>query len=331
MNRDDARAPLVAGGPVSPRADSAGQQTASPPPRIPSRRSAPARPAASPPFGARSPSRRHPASSRSKWKSSRRMRPRRTPHGLEHAVPVIPGRDRAGRSVLPAGRRSRISSARFQRAQQPQGLGARFGELLGRTRIRHDAGARPEPDLRDGPSASPPRPGSSTCAVSVRIKMLRSPLPSRFRYPSEPVYAPRPPPSSSAMISMQRTLGHPVIVPPGKQRANPPGSGTGRPAAGRSRSTRCDARGRRFRSAMYSSTRTVPPTQTRPRSLRSRSISMTCSARSFSSLEQRFDQGLVGHGRCAARPRPGNGPGGTRCPRGSTAAFPATSSSRKKP
>ena len=33
---------------------------------------------------------------------------------------------------------------------------------------------------------------------------------------------------------------------------------------------------------MYSSTRTEPPTHIRPKSLRSRSINMTCSARSFS-------------------------------------------------
>src|SRR6185295_6676237 len=52
-------------------------------------------------------------------------------------------------------------------------------------------------------------------SVMVRIRMLKSASPSVPSQPSDPVYAPRPSPSSSAMICMQRTLGHPVMVPPG--------------------------------------------------------------------------------------------------------------------
>src|SRR5579862_876834 len=76
------------------------------------------------------------------------------------------------------------------------------------------------------PARSSMRPGAT---VIVRIKMLRSSVPSTPRKPSEPVYAPRPSASSSAMICMQRNLGQPVIVPPGKTaRTAPMGDTSGR-------------------------------------------------------------------------------------------------------
>src|SRR5690348_17479895 len=56
----------------------------------------------------------------------------------------------------------------------------------------------------------------------VRIRMFRSILPSRPRKPRDPVYAPRPVPSSSAMICMQRNLGTPVMVPPGNTARSTP-------------------------------------------------------------------------------------------------------------
>src|SRR5436190_1289522 len=57
-------------------------------------------------------------------------------------------------------------------------------------------------------------------AVMVRMRMEKSVVPSNPMYPSEPQYAPRGVSSSSAMISMARTLGAPVIEPPGKAAAS---------------------------------------------------------------------------------------------------------------
>src|SRR6185437_11578186 len=68
-------------------------------------------------------------------------------------------------------------------------------------------------------SATIPAPARNSimrpARVIVRMRMLKSMPPSHPRSPSAPVYAPRPSPSSSAMISMQRYFGQPVIVPPG--------------------------------------------------------------------------------------------------------------------
>ena len=57
---------------------------------------------------------------------------------------------------------------------------------------------------------------------------------------------------------------------------------------------------------MSSSTRTVPASHTRPRSLRSRSISMMCSARSFGCAASARHLAPIAAGPAAARPRAGD-------------------------
>jgi len=84
------------------------------------------------------------------------------------------------------------------------------------------------------------------------------------------------------MISIVRGLGAPVIVPPGKHAATASASPTSDRASPSIRLTRCITS--LYRSTRrYSATSTVPNRETFPRSLRSKSTSMACSARSFSS------------------------------------------------
>ena len=76
-------------------------------------------------------------------------------------------------------------------------------------------------------------------------------------YPSDPVYGPRRTGSRLSMISMQRILGTPVIVPPGniaciKSNASSPGPNS--PAIFETRWLTCEYRS----SPMNSSVRTVP-------------------------------------------------------------------------
>ena len=85
------------------------------------------------------------------------------------------------------------------------------------------------------------------------------------------------------MICMARSFGAPVIDPPGNVAASSPGQSAGsrsRPSTHDTRwCTSLNARGSHRRV-----TRTLPVSHTRPRSLRSRSTIITCSARSFGEL-----------------------------------------------
>ena len=106
---------------------------------------------------------------------------------------------------------------------------------------------------------------------------------------------------------MQRTLGQPVIVPPGN---------SARSASTGERSAR--SRPRTFDTmwctcaydsvTMYSSTVTLPASHTRPRSLRSRSISMMCSARSLGCATSSAVSRTVLLGGSLARSRAGDRP-----------------------
>src|SRR5262245_14498784 len=62
------------------------------------------------------------------------------------------------------------------------------------------------------PTCKYPFPPHST---KVRMTILKSRLPFQPMYPNDPVYRPRRTGSSSSMISIQRTFGTPVMVPPG--------------------------------------------------------------------------------------------------------------------
>jgi len=113
--------------------------------------------------------------------------------------------------------------------------------------------------------------------------MAVSRFPERSTYPTAPAYGPRAVGSSVSMISMARIFGAPETVPWGNVARR---TSTG-PTPGRSLpetpDTRCITW--EYRSTtMSSSTRTDPNSQTRPKSLRARSTSMTCSAVSFSSV-----------------------------------------------
>ena len=88
------------------------------------------------------------------------------------------------------------------------------------------------------------------------------------------------------MICIARTFGAPETVPAGnvaRSRSNGETPSCSSPATSETRWVTCENRsGCRKRS-----TRTVPGTQTRERSLRPRSTSITCSARSFSEVSSR--------------------------------------------
>ena len=92
--------------------------------------------------------------------------------------------------------------------------------------------------------------------------------------------------SISAIICIARIFGAPDTVPAGKQarsRSNGLTPSCSSPSTSDTRCVTCEKRsGSRKRS-----TRTVPGLQTRERSLRPRSTSITCSARSFSDASSR--------------------------------------------
>ncbi len=141
----------------------------------------------------------------------------------------------------------------------------------------------------------------------VRSAMAKSVRPSAPTNPRAPPYTPRRSGSSSAMISMARILGAPERVPAGKaerraSRASRPGARS--PATVDDRCITWEKRSTRI----SRSTRTVPGSVTRPRSLRPRSTSITCSARSFSSASSsrsslRSSAGSGCRGRVPARGR----------------------------
>ena len=90
----------------------------------------------------------------------------------------------------------------------------------------------------------------------------------------------------AGLICIARTFGAPVTVPAGKHaRSTSNGVTPSRnsPVTSDTRWETCENRS----TSMNRVTRTVPPRQTRERSLRPRSTSMTCSARSFSDESNR--------------------------------------------
>ena len=117
--------------------------------------------------------------------------------------------------------------------------------------------------------------------ANVRIVSASSRSPFPCTRPSAPIDAPRPTGSSAAMRSTAAIFGAPVTDPPGNSRSEelretdaragalprPSRPGARRPRGARAPSARASAR--------------CPGTQTRERSLRSRSTIITCSAASF--------------------------------------------------
>ena len=117
----------------------------------------------------------------------------------------------------------------------------------------------------------------------VRIGMLKSIAPVADTYPMAPQYTPRGARSSSAIISIARIFGAPVIEPPGnaaRNRSNPSAPSRNTPVTVETRwcTVGCDS------SANNVGTSTDPVRQTLPRSLRSRSTIITFSARSLGEL-----------------------------------------------
>src|SRR5688572_11944753 len=117
----------------------------------------------------------------------------------------------------------------------------------------------------------------------VRIVMQESRFPEYEMYPTAPAYGPRRVGSISSMISIARILGAPVTVPAGKHARRTSKASAPRRSVPTTWLTRCMTC--EYRSvAMNSVTLTEPSSATRPTSLRPRSTSMTCSARSLGSL-----------------------------------------------
>ena len=88
------------------------------------------------------------------------------------------------------------------------------------------------------------------------------------------------------MICIARTLGAPVTVPAGKQARSTSNGVTPSRSSPTTSDTRCETCEKRSISSDRA-TRTVPARHTRERSLRPRSTSITCSARSFSDARSR--------------------------------------------
>src|SRR5439155_352955 len=97
---------------------------------------------------------------------------------------------------------------------------------------------------------------------------------------------PRRYPSSSEISCIARTFGAPETVPAGKHARRRSNGVTPSRSSPATSETRCVTWEKRSGSSIRS-TRTVPGRQTRPRSLRPRSTSITCSARSFSDASSR--------------------------------------------
>src|SRR6266545_1648229 len=137
--------------------------------------------------------------------------------------------------------------------------------------------------------------------VAVRIAMFQSSERSHETYPRAPVYTPRRCGSRHSMISIARGFGAPVIEPPGnvaRIRSGILTSGRRRPRTTLSRWCTFG----RDRSARSKGMRTLPKSQTFPRSLRSRSTIITFSAASFSlprssSASARSSEGVRPRGR----------------------------------
>ena len=106
--------------------------------------------------------------------------------------------------------------------------------------------------------------------------------PVALKYPSAPPYTPLGDFSSAAISCIARTFGAPVSVPAGnaaRSRSKPSFPSSSRPLTSLTRCITCEYRSTRAKSSTF----TVPGSHTFPKSLRPRSTSITCSARSFSS------------------------------------------------
>ena len=112
------------------------------------------------------------------------------------------------------------------------------------------------------------------------MTIFKSTFPFQPMNPIDPVYNPRRTGSRRSMSSMQWTFGTPVMVPPGKTariKSNALQCSCSRP---KTCDTKCITW--EYRSTVInSSTRIDPYRQTRPKSLRTKSTSIRCSARSF--------------------------------------------------
>ena len=95
------------------------------------------------------------------------------------------------------------------------------------------------------------------------------------------------------MSCIARTLGAPLTVPAGKQARSTSNGVTPSRSSPTTSETRCETCEKRSTS-MSRATWTVPALQTRERSLRPRSTSITCSARSFSDESSRSTSPSVG-------------------------------------
>ena len=95
------------------------------------------------------------------------------------------------------------------------------------------------------------------------------------------------------MICIARTFGAPETVPAGKQARKRSNGDTPSRSSPTTSETRCETWEKRSTS-IERATWTVPPRQTRERSLRPRSTSMTCSARSFTEESSRSTSPSVG-------------------------------------
>ena len=114
----------------------------------------------------------------------------------------------------------------------------------------------------------------------VRIAIAVSRLPEKSTYPTTPAYGPRFEGSSASIISIARTFGAPLTVPAGSVALN---TSIG-PRPSRNVPETCEVKCMTWlylSSDMNSSTFIEPNLATRPTSLRARSTSITCSARSF--------------------------------------------------
>src|SRR3954454_14621554 len=118
--------------------------------------------------------------------------------------------------------------------------------------------------------------------TTVRMQMHVSSSPPYDSQPTAPPYAPRLIGSSSSMIRIARIFGAPESVPAGRTLRSAsiaPTSGRSVPATWETMWITCEWASTSIRR----STCPLPCSHTRPRSLRPRSTSITCSERSFSS------------------------------------------------
>ena len=210
-------------------------------------------------------------------RSPRRRPPRRRSPARRHRAPRPPQPAAARRSSATA--RDAVAGATCapRRATRPSGapMASRSGAAFVSDSCTSPRGSEshtmPPPTQR---CTHPP----ATANVRIVSASSRSPFP--YTRPSAPIDAPRPTGSRPAMRSTAAIFGAPVTDPPGKTAS----SSSASPTSGRSRPSTVDTRCSTPASGsatMRSGQCTLPATQTRDRSLRSRSTIITCSAASF--------------------------------------------------